>query len=46
MPEAQVAKQVQLICTKLAPLVRGGDIDEHPATGNPVGVTTERGDGT
>jgi len=41
MPEAEVVKQIQLVCTRLAPLLR--DEAPTPSTGAPLAATTTAG---
>jgi alkanesulfonate monooxygenase SsuD/methylene tetrahydromethanopterin reductase-like flavin-dependent oxidoreductase (luciferase family) len=44
MPEKEVTKQVELVCSQLAPLLRDGKPDPHSAPGKSVGAMTELGD--
>jgi len=44
MPEKEVARQVELICTRLAPLLRNPLADPQTAPENSAGATTESGE--
>jgi alkanesulfonate monooxygenase SsuD/methylene tetrahydromethanopterin reductase-like flavin-dependent oxidoreductase (luciferase family) len=44
MPEKEVARQVELVSTRLAPLLRGSHADPQSAPDDSAGATTERGD--
>jgi alkanesulfonate monooxygenase SsuD/methylene tetrahydromethanopterin reductase-like flavin-dependent oxidoreductase (luciferase family) len=44
MPEKEVAKQVELVCSRLAPLLRDAMADSQWVPADPAGAMTESGD--